>query len=99
MNAGRFARLKRALERRQPDLTVLMDQVNKSHNFSAILRNCDAAGGARGTRRASGGRPRPPPSHFCRDQEVGAGPTASMRTGGFRAFEGAGDAPCGGAPW
>lgn len=32
------------LLRRQPDLTVLMDNVNKSHNFSAILRNCDAAG-------------------------------------------------------
>lgn len=32
------------LLRRQPDLTVLMDRVNKSHNFSAILRNCDAAG-------------------------------------------------------
>jgi len=44
MNPRRFARLKRALERRQPDLTVLMDRVNKSHNFSAILRNCDAVG-------------------------------------------------------
>ena len=44
MNPKRFARLKSALSRRQPDLTVLMDQVNKSHNFSAILRNCDAAG-------------------------------------------------------
>ncbi len=32
------------LERRQPDLTVLMDRVNKSHNFSAILRSCDAVG-------------------------------------------------------
>jgi tRNA (guanosine-2'-O-)-methyltransferase len=32
------------LERRQPDLTVLMERVNKSHNFSAILRNCDAVG-------------------------------------------------------
>ena len=44
MTPERFARLRRALSRRQPDLTVLMDQVNKSHNFSAILRNCDAAG-------------------------------------------------------
>jgi tRNA (guanosine-2'-O-)-methyltransferase len=32
------------LDRRQPDLTVLMERVNKSHNFSAILRNCDAVG-------------------------------------------------------
>ena len=44
MNPGRFLRIKRALGRRQPDLTVLMDRVHKSHNFSAILRNCDAAG-------------------------------------------------------
>lgn len=40
----RFHRLKSTLDRRQPDLTVLMDQVNKGHNFSAILRNCDAVG-------------------------------------------------------
>lgn len=44
MTPERFARLKRALARRQPDLTVLMDRVHKSHNFSAILRNCDATG-------------------------------------------------------
>lgn len=44
MNPARFNRIRSALERRQPDLTVLMDRVNKSHNFSAILRNCDAAG-------------------------------------------------------
>jgi len=44
MNPQRFARLRCALERRQPDLTVLMDHVSKSHNFSAILRNCDATG-------------------------------------------------------
>ncbi len=36
--------MKAALTRRQPDLTVLMDRVSKSHNFSAILRNCDAVG-------------------------------------------------------
>lgn len=36
--------MRTVLARRQPDLTVLMDRVNKSHNFSAILRNCDAAG-------------------------------------------------------
>jgi len=44
MTPERFARLRRALTRRQPDLTVVMDRVHKSHNFSAILRNCDATG-------------------------------------------------------
>lgn len=44
MRPERFHRLRRALERRQPDLTVLMDRVNKTHNFSAILRSCDAVG-------------------------------------------------------
>ena len=44
MTPERFARLRRALTRRQPDLTVLMEGVHKSHNFSAILRNCDAVG-------------------------------------------------------
>ncbi len=32
------------LARRQPDLTVLMEAVHKPHNFSAILRSCDAVG-------------------------------------------------------
>jgi tRNA (guanosine-2'-O-)-methyltransferase len=44
MRPERFERLRAILARRQPDLTVLMDRVNKSHNFSAILRNCDAVG-------------------------------------------------------
>jgi tRNA (guanosine-2'-O-)-methyltransferase len=44
MTPERFARLQAALARRQPDLTVLMERVNKSHNFSAILRSCDAVG-------------------------------------------------------
>ncbi len=44
MRPERFRRLREVLARRQPDLTVLMDRVNTSHNFSAILRNCDATG-------------------------------------------------------
>jgi len=32
------------LRRRQTGLTVVMDNVNKSHNLSAIIRSCDAAG-------------------------------------------------------
>jgi tRNA (guanosine-2'-O-)-methyltransferase len=44
MRPERFRRLAAVLTRRQPDLTVLMDKVNKPHNFSAILRSCDAVG-------------------------------------------------------
>lgn len=44
MTPERFRRLKAVLASRQPDLTVLMERVNKPHNFSAILRNCDAVG-------------------------------------------------------
>jgi len=44
MTPERFHRLRSVLEARQPDLTVLMERVNKPHNFSAILRNCDAVG-------------------------------------------------------
>lgn len=32
------------LERRQPDLTVLAEQLHKPRNFSAIVRTCDAVG-------------------------------------------------------
>jgi tRNA (guanosine-2'-O-)-methyltransferase len=44
MTPERFAKLQHALDRRQPDLTVLLDSVNKSHNFSAIIRTADAVG-------------------------------------------------------
>jgi len=44
VNPERFRRIRQVLEARQPDLTVLMERVNKTHNFSAILRNCDAVG-------------------------------------------------------
>lgn len=40
----RYARLKQVLDRRQPDLTVLMEDVHKPHNLSAIIRTCDAVG-------------------------------------------------------
>jgi len=32
------------LRHRQPDLTVVMDNVNKAHNLSAIIRSCDGVG-------------------------------------------------------
>lgn len=44
MTPQRFVQLNAVLDRRQPDLTVLMDDVHKSHNLSAIVRTCDAVG-------------------------------------------------------
>ena len=44
MTPQRLARLRRVLDHRQPDLTVLLDNVHKPHNFSAVLRSCDAVG-------------------------------------------------------
>lgn len=44
MTPERFIRLRQVLDRRQPDLTVLMDNVHKPHNLSAVLRSCDAVG-------------------------------------------------------
>ncbi|MEL6494875.1 MAG: tRNA (guanosine(18)-2'-O)-methyltransferase TrmH [Cyanobacteria bacterium J06623_7] len=40
----RYERIKQVLDRRQPDLTVLMEDVHKPHNLSAIMRTCDAVG-------------------------------------------------------
>ncbi|MFV0478047.1 MAG: tRNA (guanosine(18)-2'-O)-methyltransferase TrmH [Parahaliea sp.] len=44
MTPERSARLQAVLARRQPDLTLITDFVNKQRNLSAIVRNCDAAG-------------------------------------------------------
>ena len=44
MTPERYAKIRRVLSLRQPTLTVLMDEVNKPHNLSAILRTCDAVG-------------------------------------------------------
>ena len=40
----RVARLERVLQHRQPDLTVVMENIHDPHNVSAMLRSCDAAG-------------------------------------------------------
>ena len=40
----RHNRLKEVLKKRQPHLTVLMEDVHKPHNLSAIIRTCDAVG-------------------------------------------------------
>ncbi|MDN3519679.1 tRNA (guanosine(18)-2'-O)-methyltransferase TrmH [Aquisalimonas lutea] len=44
MSATRLQRMQRALELRQPDLTVVMAGVHKEHNVSAVIRTCDAVG-------------------------------------------------------
>lgn len=44
MTPERHQRIRAVLDRRQPDLTVLLEKVHKPHNFSAILRTCDAVG-------------------------------------------------------
>lgn len=44
MNLQRYARICEMLARRQPDLTVCMEQVHKPHNVSAIVRTADAVG-------------------------------------------------------
>lgn len=44
MTPERFRLVEQKLALRQPDLTVLLEQVHKSHNFSAILRSCDSVG-------------------------------------------------------
>ena len=44
MTPRRYARLRAILDRRQPDLTVLVDNVSKPHNVSAVIRTCDAVG-------------------------------------------------------
>jgi tRNA (guanosine-2'-O-)-methyltransferase len=40
----RFEKISAMLEKRQPDLSVLAENVHKPHNLSAILRSCDAVG-------------------------------------------------------
>lgn len=44
MTPEQFAKLQRALDRRQPDLTVFLDAVNKAQNLTAIIRTADAVG-------------------------------------------------------
>lgn len=44
MSPQRLARLRHTLATRQPDFTVLMDNVFKAHNLAAIVRTCDAVG-------------------------------------------------------
>jgi len=44
MTERRFRRIDAMLRRRQPDLTILAEDVYKPHNLSAMLRSADAVG-------------------------------------------------------
>ncbi|MCK5819913.1 MAG: tRNA (guanosine(18)-2'-O)-methyltransferase TrmH [Psychromonas sp.] len=44
MSPERFARITQMLNRRQPELTVFLEQVHKPHNLGAIVRTSDAVG-------------------------------------------------------
>ena len=44
MKPERLAKLHRALDRRQPDLTVFLDAINKAQNLTSIVRTADAVG-------------------------------------------------------
>lgn len=40
----RTEKLRRVLEKRQPDLTLVIENVDDPHNVSAVVRSCDAVG-------------------------------------------------------
>ena len=44
MTPEREARIKNVLSNRQPDLTVLLENVHDPHNISAVMRTCDSVG-------------------------------------------------------
>lgn len=44
MTQRRMEKFRRVLALRQPDLTVVMENIHDPHNVSAVLRSCDAVG-------------------------------------------------------
>jgi len=66
----RQARIRSVLARRQPDLTVVMENVHDPHNVSAILRSCDGVGVLR--THAVYSIEEPPPGAFARQTSASA---------------------------
>jgi tRNA (guanosine-2'-O-)-methyltransferase len=66
----RQARIRSVLSRRQPDLTVVLENIHDPHNVSAILRTCDAVGIPRA--HAVYTIEEPPPGAFARQTSASA---------------------------
>jgi tRNA (guanosine-2'-O-)-methyltransferase len=66
----RQARIRSVLARRQPDLTVVLENIHDPHNVSAILRSCDGVGVLRA--HAVYSIEEPPPGAFARQTSAGA---------------------------
>jgi tRNA (guanosine-2'-O-)-methyltransferase len=93
--ARRQSRVAAVLALRQPDLTVVLENIHDPHNVSAVLRTCDAVGVLRA--HAVYTIEQPPPGVFSRETSAGAAKWvdieqhesihdcyARLRQGGFR---------------